>query len=93
MSSIRGRAIKVGGVAAQDGAEGRSDNNLLTRPAYRITSGQFQPIPSMLGPGHPLFDLSTPGAWRLVAVAVAVAYVIGFHVTAGRVRLGIGPGR
>lgn len=94
MATIRGRAIKVGGVATDvGGASGRADSNNLTRPAYRVTAGQFQPIPSRLGIGHELFDLSQVGSWRLIAVAVAVAYVVGFHITAGRARLGIGPGR
>lgn len=96
MSTTRGRAIQVGGVETTDGANGRTTglpNNLLTRPAYRITGGQIQPIPSTLGIGHPLLDLSNVGAWRLIAVAAAVAYVIGFHVSLGRLNVGIGPGR
>jgi hypothetical protein len=98
MSTIRGRAIMVGGMGGTGtplgGAEARTDpNTLLTRPAYRITSGVFQPTPGRLDIGHPLLDLSSVGAWRLIAVAVAVAYVVGFHVTIGRARVGIGPGR
>lgn len=92
MSTIRGRAIKVGGVETDAaGFAARTDQNRLTRPAYRITAGQIQPVPGVLGIGHPLLDLSTVGSWRLIAVAVAIAYVIGFHVTLGRARIGIGP--
>jgi hypothetical protein len=93
VSTIRGRAIQVGGVGGEADAESRVDRNMLQRPAYRITAGQFQPIPATLGPGHPLLDLSTVGAWRLIAVGAALAYVIGFHVTLGRMNIGIGPGR
>jgi hypothetical protein len=94
VSTVRGRAIKVGGVETDAaGFAARTDKNNLTRPAYRITAGQIQPIPATLGPGHPLLDLSEVGSWRLIAVALAVAYVVGFHITLGRARLGIGPGR
>lgn len=94
MSSIRGRAIKVGGVETDAaGFASRVDRNNLTRPAYRITAGQVQPVPGILGPGHPLLDLSQVSSWRLIAVAVAVAYIVGFHVTIGRARVGIGPAR
>jgi hypothetical protein len=91
MSSIRGRAIAVGGVQTDPGATARTGGDGLTRPAYRITSSQIQPLPGYLGIGHPLLDLSTVGAWRLIAVALAFAYVIGFHVSIGRARVGIGP--
>lgn len=96
MSTTRGRAIKVGGVetdAAGFAARTGGGNNNLTRPAYRITSGQIQPVPGTLGLGHPLLDLSQVGSWRLIAVAAALAYIVGFHITLGRARLGLGPGR
>ena len=93
MSTTRGRAIQVGGVDVTPGANSRVDANNLTRPAYRITSGVVQPIGGRLGPGHPLLDLSTVGGIRLLVVALAVAYVSGFHVTLGRARIGIGPAR
>ncbi|HYR17891.1 MAG TPA: hypothetical protein VEQ15_00270 [Myxococcales bacterium] len=94
MPTIRGRAVQIGGMETDAGANARTDdNNLLTRPAYRYVGGAPSPIPATLGIGHPLLDLSTVGAWRLIAVAVAVAYIVGFHVTLGRARLGIGPGR
>lgn len=92
MSTIRGRAVAVGGVGGPEDAASRVDRNNLTRPAYRTSGGQFQPIPTFLGPGHPLLDLSSVGAWRLIVVVGALAYIIGFHVTLGKVRLGIGPG-
>jgi len=91
MSSIRGRAISVGGMATTEGAS--AGRPAATRPGYRITAGQMQPIPGSLGLGHPLLDLSSVGAWRLIAVGLALAYVIGFHVTLGRARVGIGPAR
>lgn len=92
MSTIRGRAVKVGGVATQpQGAEGRTTAAQITRPAFTIGPGPGQPMGGASGGG--LLDLSTVGAWRLIAVGVAFAYVIGFHVSAGKIRLGIGPGR
>ena len=96
MSTIRGRAIKVGGVAFQDGAAPRTNDLGVVRPAFAIHAGIRQPIgggSSGFSLGHPLLDLSSVSAWRLIAVGLAFAYVVGFHVTLGRTRLGLGPAR
>lgn len=96
MSTIRGRAIKVGGVAYQvGGADGRQDSNQVVRPAFKITAGIKEPtgVPGIGGAHAALFDLSGVTAWRLIAVGLALAYVVGFHVSAGKLRLGIGPGK
>lgn len=96
MSTIRGRAIKVGGVATQAaGAAPRTDSSGVTRPAFTIQAGIRKPTG---GPGYlvgptTLLDPSSVAFWRLVAVAAAVAYVVGFHVTLNGFRLGVGPGR
>lgn len=95
MSTIRGRAIKVGGIATEPAGfstrTGGADDS-VTRQAYQSAAGQIQPL-SNLTLGHPLLDLSQVGTWRLLAVAAAAAYVIGFHVSLGRFKLGLGPGR
>jgi len=94
MSTIRGRAVQVGGMQVDAGAAGRVGDNLQTRPAFRWSSGQFQPLPALgIGMDHPLLDLNSVASWRLLAVAAAVAYIVGFHVMLGSVRVGIGPGR
>lgn len=97
MSTIRGRAIKVGGVAWQDGAAPRTNDFGIVRPAFAINAGIRQPIgggaSGGLSLGHSLFDLSSVSAWRLIAVGIALAYVVGFHVTLGRTRLGLGPAK
>lgn len=87
-----GAVVKQGGVATQPaGGEGRTTQSQITRPAFTIGPGPGRPIGGAAGGG--LFDLSTVGAWRLIAFGIAVAYVIGFHVSAGRIRLGIGPAK
>ena len=96
MSSTRGRVVKQGGIAFQpQGAAPRTTDMGITRPAFTISAGIRQPVggPGYLTLGHPLLDLSGVSAWRLIAVGVAIAYVVGFHVTLGRTRLGIGPAR
>ena len=94
-STIRGRAVKVGGVAVQSGAAGRADVSQVTRPAFTIQAGIRKPTggAGSVAGGQSLFDSSSVAFWRLVAVGLAVAYVIGFHVTLGGMRLGVGPGR
>jgi len=64
------------------------------RPAFRMQASYLRPA-AVGGPkqGHPLLDLSTVSGWRLVMVGLAVAYVVGFHVSIGRSRLGLGPAR
>ena len=94
MSSFRGRTGHQGNVAVQAGAEARTTPNGIVRPAFRMNASYLRPAQAG-GPkaGHPLLDLSSVAGWRLVAVAAAIAYVIGFHVTIGRTRLGLGPAR
>lgn len=102
MSSIRGRSIKTGGMVVDvGGASGRTDASQQTRPAFKMTAGIFQPKARTAvggangGSDHAalFLDPSSVGFWRLVIVAGAVAYIVGFHVSLGRTRLGIGPGR
>jgi len=103
VSTIRGRAIKVGGVNVAEnpggGASGRTNPQTnATRPAFVIQAGLRKPT-GQAGfatggaqlPGW--FDTSSVGFWRLVAVGLALAYVVGFHVSLNGVRLGLGPGR
>lgn len=82
MSGIRGRAVKVGGVATEaagystrttdDGAVGTP----ILRPAYRSAQGVSQPTtPVGGGSGVNLLDLSGVPAWRLIAVAAAMLWL------------------
>lgn len=87
----RGRAMLQGGVGGPADAQSRVDANQLTRPAYRFTAQIMEPTGNRLGPGHPLFDPNSIGFWRLLFAALALAYVVGFHVTLGSVKLGLGP--
>lgn len=92
-SGMRGR---LGGVATQAGAAPRASDLGVVRPAFTYSAGIKQPVGGAgtgFSLGHPLFDLSSVGAWRLIAVGVALAYVVGFHVTLGRTRIGLGPAR
>jgi hypothetical protein len=90
VSSIRGRVIRGGGVATDAGASGRTEgpgNAPITRPAYRVANGQFQPagVAAAGGAGgHPLLDLSTVAGWRLVWVVAAAAYLGFWFITLGR---------
>jgi hypothetical protein len=44
MSTIRGRAVRVGGVATQPaGAAARTDSSNVTRPAFVIQAGYRKP--------------------------------------------------
>ena len=83
-SSIRGRIVKVGGVAQDAGASARTeqvDNTVLTRPAYRVSQGQMQPagVGGAAGGTGPLLDLSNIAFWRLLVVGAAALYVGLFH--------------
>lgn len=92
-SGMRGR---LGGMATQDGAAPRASDLGIVRPAFAYNAGIKQPTGvggAGFSLGHPLFDLSSVGAWRLIAVGLALAYVVGFHVTLGRTRLGLGPAK
>jgi hypothetical protein len=99
MSTMRGRVIKQGGIAVQDGGAGRTNGIGVVRPAFAVSSSTGQrgavggPGGPWIGFDHPLFDPGSVSAWRLVAVALAVAYVVGFHVSIGKTRLGLGPGK
>lgn len=86
MSSTRGRVVKQGGVATEPaGFSTRTETQgqqPITRRAYRVANGQFQPA-GVGGPagvlGHPLLDFSTVSGWRLLVVAGALLYVGVFH--------------
>jgi hypothetical protein len=99
VSTIRGRAVRVGGVAVNDGAAGRTNPQTnATRPAFVIQAGIRKPTGgagfATGGAGQASwFDPSQVYFWRLVAVGLALAYVVGFHVSLNGVRLGLGPGR
>ena len=92
MSTIRGRAIKVGGIATEPAGfstrTGGLGDNGLTRPAYQSAAGQIQPL-SNLDLGHPLLDLRGLPARRLAVIGLAAAYVTGFHLTLGRLGVGL----
>jgi hypothetical protein len=96
LGTIRGRAVKVGGVAFQQGAAPRTNELGVVRPAFAINAGIRQPLGGAgagFSLGHPLLDLGSVSGWRMVAVGLAFLYVVGFHVTLGRTRLGLGPAR
>lgn len=85
MSSTRGRTIRRGGMAVDDGASARTypgpGNAPITRPAYRSAQGVSQPAgvapTGVGGAGHPLLDFSGVPAWR-TAFAVAALVWLGF---------------
>jgi hypothetical protein len=96
MATIRGRMVKVGGVAVQpQGAAGRTAANqtntgasTLLRPAFTFNAGIFKPTMPSSFTG--LFDPHTVLFWRMVLVVAAVGYIWGWHLKlpiAGRVRL------
>jgi hypothetical protein len=95
VSTTRGRVLRPGGMAVDpQGASARTEtgNTAITRPAYRVAQGEFQPA-GVGGPagGHPLLDLSSVSGWRVLAVVAALFYIGVFHVTLGRggVRAGV----
>ena|SRR5215469_5800902 len=84
MSSTRGRAVKLGGMATEPaGFNQRTDQALNTRPAYQSPGGgtQFAPagVASAVGgaAGHPFLDFSGVTGWRLV-FTLAAAFYLGF---------------
>lgn len=94
LSVIGGTAVKVGGMATDDGATARTGGaGVQVRPAFQSAAGQIQPLPPV-GGAHvaTLFDLSSVISWRLFIVAAAAAYILGFHVTLGGKKVGVGPG-
>lgn len=103
-TSTRGRTARLGGVEFLDPSGGRAGRTnpqtQVTRPGFRFnaqirTPSGVPPLGATGGGGGlaALFDPSSAATWRLVAVALAFAYVVGFHVTLSGMRLGLGPGR
>lgn len=94
MSGMRGRAIRQGQMVTDAGASARTTpgSNLL-RPAYTYQGGTPQPagVGGAGGDHAEFFDLSNVASWRLIFFLAAVGYIIGFHTSLGRVRVGIGP--
>lgn len=96
MATIRGRMLKVGGMAVQNGAAGRNDPNTssttgqstLLRPAYTFNAGIFKP--TMPASFTTVFDPHSVLFWRFVLVAAAVGYIWGWHLklpVVGRIRV------
>lgn len=90
-----GRVLRAGGMQTEPaGYSVRTEGNPpILRPGYVVSQGTI--MPSGTGGAGPvgastLLDLSTVSAWRLIAVAAAIAYIWGFHVSLGRVRVGVG---
>lgn len=104
-SSTRGRTARLGGVEFLDASGGRAGRtnpqNQVTRPGFQYNAQirvptQKPPLGAGGAAGAPfagLLDFSSATTWRLVAVALAAAYVFGFHVSLNGFRLGLGPGR
>jgi hypothetical protein len=103
-TSTRGRTARLGGVEFLDPSGGRAGRtnpqNQVTRPGFQYNAQIRVPTQKPpLGGGvgavglAGLFDPSSAGFWRLVAVGLAFAYVVGFHVSLSGFRLGLGPGR
>jgi len=94
LASIRGRAVKVGGVAVQpQGGAARTDTSTtgassVLRPAYSFSASTLRPtIPASF---TSVFDPSSVLFWRLLLVGAAVLYIYGYHVKlpiVGRVRV------
>lgn len=98
MSGFRGRAIRQGTVVTQPaGAAPRTTGDggtALLRPAFSFKSGVAMPgAGGAAAGGHgAFFDLSSVASWRLIFVGLAVAYIIGFHASLGRIGVRVGPG-
>lgn len=105
-TSTRGRTARLGGVEFLDASGGRAGRtnpqNQVTRPGFQYNAQIRVPTqkpPLGAGGGGAvgflgLFgDPSSASFWRLVAVGLAFAYVVGFHVSLNGFRLGLGPGR
>jgi hypothetical protein len=95
MSSTRGRVGRVGGVAVDEGAAGRTDASQQTRPAFKLSANWQSPLTKSpvggIGSIHPLFDPTSVSFWRFFWTGAAIAYIVGFHLRLGRVKLGLGP--
>jgi len=87
VATIRGRALKVGGVAVQpQGGAARTEASptsatgasSILRPAYSFSASQLRPtIPASF---TSVFDPSSILFWRLLLVGAAVLYIYGYHV-------------
>jgi len=103
MSTIRGRALKFGGMATEPagfsirtssgGGVGGDQNTLLNRPAYQSPQGTFfSPAGAAAGalPGGlgSLLDLRGITSRRIFWVLVAAAYIGVFHITLDGFSLG-----
>jgi hypothetical protein len=100
MSTMRRATYRAGGVGGATAAPGNPGNvataqprtlgapdmpsGLRVQPPYRVgTAPRGQG-----GPGtHPYLDFTRPQAWRNVGALFAAAYVGGFHLTLGGVRI------
>ena len=87
MATIRGRAIKVGGVAVQpQGGASRTDASAqsstgassILRPAYSFNASVLRP--TMPASFTSVFDPSSILFWRLLLVGAAVLYIYGYHI-------------
>jgi hypothetical protein len=101
-TSTRGRTARLGGVEFLDPSGGRAGRtnpqNQVTRPGFQYNAQirvptQKPPLGAGGGAGSVFFDTSSAAFWRFVAVGLAAAYVVGFHVSLNGFRLGLGPGR
>lgn len=98
MSTMRRALYRAGGVggpvptAGSPGGYGAQQSRTLgspnmpsglkVQPAYRVGRA-----PGGDGRSHPYLDLSRPQSWRNLGALLAVAYVGGFHLTLGGVRI------
>ena len=80
-------------VTDPQGATPRTDagSNLL-RPAFSFKQGVSMPgAGGAAASGHAaLLDLSSVASWRLVYTGLAVAYIVGFHASLGRIGVRVG---
>ena len=93
MASIRGRVVRVGGMATDAGATTRtqpdqsvSGQSSILRPAYRISATTIVPTSpqsSLLG----YLDPNSLAFWRLAIGVGALGYILGWHVKLGNLRI------
>lgn len=82
MSTFRRTVVTTGTVGYGGGQAQRMPTDVASSP------GQGPSVQDVLA--HPLIDLSQVSGWRTVLVLGAAAYVFGFHLTLGRVRVNVG---
>lgn len=95
MSTIRGRAIKQGRMVTDAGAAPREQQDAgsnLLRPQFSFRSGVSMPGAGGASSHASFFDLSSVASWRMIFTLAALAYIVGFHASLGRVGVRIGPG-